>query len=209
MKLQGKYLSIGREERIVLGLLTQYGALKVSQIGKYLRYKNTDTTNRLIERMIHRQLVYRCGAAMQGNDEHDEITSNPKEQLSVSDNDKKQRAFWVIIDFLLHDRIDGSSHSVAEYPAQAMLISNQKNIFEIVVVNEGDEIIDSYQITNHHKQHIEAFEDDADSIKYIVIIESPSQISKIKIPNLYAFAIVDNETGEVKFIAGNQRRQTS
>lgn len=209
MKLQGKYLSIGREERIVLGLLTQYGPLKVSQIGKYLRYKNGDTTNRLVERMIHRQLVYRCGAALTDCEAIDEITANPKEQLSLSDNDKKQRAFWVIVDFLLHDRITGASHSGANYPAQAMLISNQKSIYEIIVIDEGDEIIDSYQTTNHHRQHIEAFEDNADAINYIVVIRSPNQIPDIKIPNLYAFAVVNNETGDVKYIAAGQRRRTS
>lgn len=203
--IQTKYTSLGREEKIILSLLTQYGPLKVSQIEKYLSpyIPSAEKVGRIIERMIYRRLIHRCGG-LDYDDAH-EITVDPAQKLTYVDNSDRQRAFWVIIDFIVKGRISGRDHSAAEYPSQAMLINGQTSIFEIITVTPGNEKVTSYQVRNHHETRFPEDTPDDDAVKYIVVIENPGQIQGINIPNLYAFALVNNESGDVRFIAPKRR----
>ena len=190
-------MSLSREERIILSLLSQYGPLRISQITAYFRYMRTSAALKLIERMSFRRLVYKCGA--EDWSRATTISIDPQDKLSEVDNVKAQKAFWVVVDFIRTEKISGDGHSAAEYPSQAMLIVRGMDIYEVLVISPGDEGVVSYQLKNRMDKQNGS--ENENSVRFIAVIDDPAQIPLIKVPGLYAFALINDYSGKVTYIA--------
>lgn len=203
--LNGDSIHLGREEKIVLNLLQDYGPLQEEQIIQYFPYLNRETVMRLLERMSYRRFIYRCGES--NSEALPAISARATDKDAPVENYDNQAAFWVIDFFIRQGKINGKGHSPARFPSQAMVIVNGKSIFELVVFSQGDERVKSYQVRNYYQTHIEdvGYVDEAEPVKFIAVIFSPNQAENIDIPNLHAYAVVDMETGNVRFMSAKKR----
>ncbi len=93
-------------------------------------------------------------------------------------------ALWVLIDFI--ETVE--YHSSVDYPATLVFITDG-DLYEVVHVPVGKEYILEHAMAQQG----------SDAEKRIVIVENPSQIPPLNIPNAAAYCTVDMDTGQVEY----------
>ncbi len=93
-------------------------------------------------------------------------------------------ALWVLIDFI--ETVE--YHSAVDYPAALVFISDG-DLYEVIHVPADKEYIVEHAMAQQG----------SDAEKRIVIVEVPSQIPRLNIPNAAAYCTVDMDTGRVEY----------
>ena len=107
----------------------------------------------------------------------------------IYDNDEHKTDFetiyclWVVCDFI--DKID--FHTSSSFPVNIVFFG-EGELYEITYISENKEAMFE-----------QAFNLQEPSGKRIIVFENTEQMSKITIPDVTAYCIVNDDTGEVKY----------
>ena len=90
---------------------------------------------------------------------------------------------WVVCDFI--EKIE--YHSSSDFPVNVVFFG-EGELYEITYIPENKEAIFEQAFNNYELNG-----------KRIIVLENTEQITKINIPDVTAYCIVDDNTGEVKY----------
>lgn len=93
-------------------------------------------------------------------------------------------AIWVLIDFI--EKVE--YHSAVDFPAALIFVANGE-LYEVLYIPVNKEAVMEHAMTQQG----------SDAEKRIVIVEEPSQIGRLSIPNATAYCTVDMQTGAVQY----------
>ena len=114
-----------QDEKYVLSLLNQYGALTRTQVIRMLHYKPPQTAEKIIKNLIRQLLISDIS-----NGYYLGVDSMCKSDQRII------LAVWVLLKFI--DQIDAMAHYPATYPSQIFFL--KKNVgYEIIVLYDGEQ----------------------------------------------------------------------
>ena len=98
-------------------------------------------------------------------------------------------ALWVLADF--SDRTE--YHSAVDFPAKLIFIADGE-LYEVIYIAPDKEALIEHAVLSKG----------TDAEKRIIIVESTEQISKLSLPDITAYCIVDKNTGSVQYYKQKQ-----
>lgn len=178
----------GPEERLVMKMLDMYGPLYEQQLINYIANKPADTVKRLINKLVTQHEIYRCGV------EGMELTRNPTlNGVTQTNNQKRQRAFWVLLGFINSGAVSDNDHMQSTEPSQIFFYrrNDLEHFYEIVNIDDQEEALTAVMLKNLGKTD--------SKIKLICVIENEKQVNIVNkyVPNVFAFAFVETKIEQV------------
>ena len=165
----GKHVQ-GRKEEKIVDLLSEYGTLQIEQIEQFFAFEEDI-------RLPLRNVVKRGRAIIL------EEEGLVKAHKDICTDHVLMKCFWVVVD--LAEEVE--HHFRGTYPMILTFYANGK-AYELYYCAKGDELAVSHIIRQREVQVKE---------QRIIVIEEPSQMNRINIPDA-AFCII-GEKGEVVY----------
>lgn len=158
-------------EKRLAELISEYGALRIDQIEKYLGMER-EGMHRVIKSLVKKgRIIYEKDSEL------------IKAHNSILPDEKMISCFWVVLDF----KDDWDFHYAGKYPLMIMMYTGD-NVYEIYYCPLGDERAVTHAV-NHFRESISA--------KTLIVVEEELQMQKIEVSEAVFCTIT--EEGEVTY----------
>lgn len=162
----------GKEAAEMLRIVTLYHNIRKEQLIRLFPNTKPEVIEKLIFHLQNNRRIF-----------HNKITDIIYDNEEYNTNFETINCLWILCDFI--DKID--FHSSSDFPINIIFFSKDE-LYEISYVAEDKQAIFE-QVFNHC---------DATG-KRIILLENAEQAAKFNIPDVTAYCVVNEETGEVKY----------
>lgn len=162
----------GNEAATMLRFVKLYHNIRKEQLKRLMYDTKPDVFEKLLFHLQNNRRIY-----------HDKNTDIIYADADTNFNLDIIKCLWVLCDFV--EKAD--FHSSSDFPVNLIFFGDEE-LYEISYIAQGKEAI--------FEQALNYFEA---SNKRVIVLEEKEQISKINIPDVTAYCIVNDVTGEVKY----------
>ena len=162
----------GNEATAILRDVTVYHNIRKEQLIKIFHKTKPDVIEKMIFHLQNNRRIY--------HDKNTDIiydTADQKTNLDII------YCLWVLCDFI--EKID--FHSSSDFPVNLIFFGDNE-LYEVSYVPQDKEAI--------FEQGFNNYETDG---KRIIVLEKADQLGRINIPDVTAYCIVNDDTGEVQY----------
>lgn len=156
---------------------TVYYNIRKEQLKRLMYDTKPDVFEKLLFHLQNNRRIY-----------HDKNTDILYADADTTLNMDTIKCLWVLCDFV--EKAD--FHSSSDFPVNLIFFGDEE-LYEISYIAQGKEAIFE-----------QAFKNFEVSNKRVIVLEEKEQISKINIPDVTAYCIVNDDTGEVKYFKSQE-----
>lgn len=162
----------GKEATQMLNYITLYHNIRKEQLIKLFPKCKEGVIEKLIFHLQNNRRIFY-------NKTTDIIYDNDENNTNL----ETINCLWVICDFI--DKID--FHSSSDFPVNIVFFG-EGELYEITYISENKEAMYELAFNNYELNG-----------KRIIVLENTEQATKLNIPDVTAYCIVNDDTGEVKY----------
>ena len=152
----------------IVRVISLYNVLKTEQIIKLFPNKSSDTVVGILDILDRNsRLVF------------EKRQQNVKVSAKAEADPGTIKAFWVLLDFYA----DITFHTASDFPV-ALCFFAKEELYDVIVVPYDNET---------HVNHAVWTTRTSEPVKSIVVVDTPEQINRIKIPNVVGYCTVAND----------------